>query len=73
MCVVNRTQSSSQRLICITSGTELPGSDGAGGGYPLQIRTLSVTLDGASRILRAPFTYTPDPRIVELFYEVTRM
>uniref|UniRef100_A0A6A7FV03 Plexin-B-like n=1 Tax=Hirondellea gigas TaxID=1518452 RepID=A0A6A7FV03_9CRUS len=65
-CIVNKTQSSSQRLVCVTSGTQLHGSNGVGGGYPLQIRALKVTLDGATRILKAPYTYTPDPRIVEL-------
>lgn len=65
-CIVNKTQSSSQRLVCVTSGTELTGSDGAGSGYPLQIRTLTVNLDSATRTLQAPYTYIPDPRIVEL-------
>lgn len=65
-CIVNKTQSSSQRLVCVTSGTELQGSDGTGGGYPLHVRTLTVTLDGAMRTLKTPYTYTPDPRIVEL-------
>ncbi|KAF2368829.1 IPT domain [Trinorchestia longiramus] len=65
-CVVNKTQSSSQRLVCVTSGTVLPGTDGAGGGYPLQIRRLTVKLDDATRILNTPFTYTPDPTIVDI-------
>ena len=65
-CIVNRTQSSSQRLVCVTSKAELPGAEELGVGYPLLIRTLTVTLDGAVRTLRAPYTYTPDPSIVEL-------
>lgn len=65
-CVVNRTQSSSLRLVCVTGGTQLPGAVGAVGGYPLQVRTLLVKLDGATRVLRTPFTYTPDPRIIDI-------
>ncbi|XP_047736216.1 plexin-B isoform X3 [Hyalella azteca] len=65
-CIANKTQSSSQRLVCVTSATQLPGSNGAGGGYPLQVRTLTVKLDGATRVLTTPFTYTPDPSIVDI-------
>lgn len=64
-CVVNKTQSSSHRLVCLTSrGT--PSGDFEELTLPRKIRTLVVTVDGARRTLTRPFTYTPDPTILEM-------
>ncbi|XP_063589577.1 plexin-B-like isoform X3 [Penaeus indicus] len=62
-CVVNKTQSSSHRLVCTTSR-----ASGAheGGEAPVAVRTLVVTVDGARRSLATPYTYTPDPQVFEL-------
>ncbi|KAK8746915.1 hypothetical protein OTU49_016897 [Cherax quadricarinatus] len=66
-CVVNKTQSSSQRLVCVTSRASASGDVGEEGeGLPRKVRTLVVTVDGARRTLNSPFTYTPDPRVLEL-------
>ncbi|XP_042222495.1 plexin-B-like isoform X2 [Homarus americanus] len=66
-CVVNKTQSSSHRLVCVTSRASAS-EDGSkeGESVPRVVRTLTVTVDGAHRTLASPFTYTPDPRILEL-------
>ncbi|XP_076035062.1 plexin-B-like isoform X2 [Oratosquilla oratoria] len=75
-CVINKTQSSSHRLVCITSRATLASpvvgaagggaEGGAAGGIGLVVRKLKVTVDGAKRSLPSPFTYTPDPTILEL-------
>ncbi|ROT70941.1 Plexin-B [Penaeus vannamei] len=63
-CVVNKTQSSSHRLVCITS--RAAGAHEGGGEAARAVRTLVVTVDGARRTLAAPYTYTPDPQVFEL-------
>ncbi|CAL4133699.1 unnamed protein product [Meganyctiphanes norvegica] len=66
-CIVNKTQSSSHRLVCVTSlaeTTDLLGQDNLN--LPKTVKTLTVTVDGAQRNLQAPYTYTPDPRVLEL-------
>ena len=66
-CVVNKTQSSSHRLVCVTS--QAAGSwDGGkeGKGLPATVQMLAVTVDGARRTLASPFVFTPDPRVLEL-------
>lgn len=64
-CHVNKTQSSSHRLVCVTSKGIASGSvDDIR--LPRKIRTLVITVDGARRSLPMPFTYTPDPTILEL-------
>ncbi|XP_063589572.1 plexin-B-like isoform X1 [Penaeus indicus] len=67
-CVVNKTQSSSQRLVCVTSRMSLSSSEGGkeGAGLPRTARRLIVQVDNAVRVLAEPFTYTPDPRVFEL-------
>nr|XP_045584269.1 plexin-B-like [Procambarus clarkii] len=67
-CLVNKTQSSSHRLVCVTSRAAAPAGDGSGEGegLPRTVRTLTVTVDGAKRTLNSPFTYTPDPQVLEL-------
>lgn len=68
-CIVNRTQSSSHCLVCVTSRGTLVAvgvGDEDGETLPRRIRKLKVTVDGAERTLRDPFTYLPDPRILEL-------
>ena len=60
-CRVNKTQSSSQRLVCITSSSNTQKEK-----QPHKISLLTVTIDNAVRMLRNPFTYTPDPRVLEL-------
>ena len=69
-CIINSTQSSSHRLVCITSG--LQQEEGIDDPKELihsssmKIRSLTVTVDGAKRSLSFPFIYTPDPEILEL-------
>ncbi|KAF2368826.1 Plexin repeat [Trinorchestia longiramus] len=65
-CRVNKTQSSSQRLVCVTSRAGPPNPEGPRAHSQRGIRTLLVTIDNAQRILPLPFTYTPDPRVLEL-------
>ncbi|CAL4079642.1 unnamed protein product [Meganyctiphanes norvegica] len=67
-CTVNKTQSSSHRLVCVTSRGTLSSSDGVQGvmDLPRQVQTLTVIVDGAERTLAHPYTYAPDPRILEL-------
>ncbi|XP_071548582.1 plexin-B-like isoform X2 [Panulirus ornatus] len=66
-CSVNKTQSSSHRLVCVTSRAPVSGDDSKeGDSLPWTVRTLTVTVDGARRTLASPFTYTPDPRVLEL-------
>ncbi|KAA0201739.1 hypothetical protein HAZT_HAZT002018, partial [Hyalella azteca] len=65
-CKVNKTQSSSQRLVCITSRAGPPNPEGSRAHAQRVIRTLVVNIDNAQRILPVPFTYTPDPRVLEL-------
>ncbi|XP_076061241.1 plexin-B-like [Oratosquilla oratoria] len=59
-CVINKTQSSSHRLVCMTSRATGGTIEGRA------VRSLTVTVDGARRVLPLPFTYTPDPTILEL-------
>ncbi|XP_063883556.1 LOW QUALITY PROTEIN: plexin-B-like [Scylla paramamosain] len=66
-CVVNKTQSSSHRLVCVTSrasGSWEGGKEGEG--LPATVRMLTVMVDGARRSLASPFVFTPDPRVLEL-------
>ncbi|XP_066956195.1 plexin-B-like isoform X2 [Macrobrachium rosenbergii] len=68
-CVVNKTQSSSHRLVCITSRASslvLTNGDKESSNLPLTVHQLKVTVDSASRVLETPFTYTPDPKVLEL-------
>ncbi|XP_045114407.1 plexin-B-like isoform X2 [Portunus trituberculatus] len=66
-CIVNKTQSSSHRLVCVTSrASGLTESGKEGEGLPATVKTLTVTVDGARRTLASPFIYTPDPKILEL-------
>ncbi|ROT66373.1 hypothetical protein C7M84_015602 [Penaeus vannamei] len=67
-CVVNKTQSSSHRLVCVTSRMSPSSSEGGkeGAGLPRTARRLVVQVDSAVRVLAEPFTYTPDPRVFEL-------
>lgn len=64
-CVVNKTRSSSHRLVCVTSRSAAEGAKD-NEAVPKKVRRLTVTVDGARRYLDSPFTYTPDPRILEL-------
>ncbi|XP_053632956.2 plexin-B isoform X3 [Cherax quadricarinatus] len=67
-CVVNKTQSSSHRLVCVTSRAAEASGDGnkESEEVPRSVKTLVVTVDGARRTLASPFTYTPDPKVLEL-------
>ncbi|XP_042221398.1 plexin-B-like, partial [Homarus americanus] len=66
-CIVNKTQSSSHRLVCVTSRATASGDSSDEGDGPLRIvRKLTVTVDSAERYLASPFTYKPDPRVLEL-------
>ncbi|XP_068214934.1 plexin-B isoform X1 [Palaemon carinicauda] len=68
-CIVNKTQSSSHRLVCVTSRGSDVAIDGVikeSGEVPSKVRTLTVSVDGAHRTLASPFTFTPDPRVLEL-------
>lgn len=66
-CEVNKTQSSSQRLVCITSRAGVSASTDVSTSHSLKyISSLVVTIDNAQRVLPLPFTYTPDPRVLEL-------
>nr|CAI5855263.1 unnamed protein product [Callosobruchus analis] len=57
ICQVNNTQASSGRLTCITSRAQ----------KPVAISRLTLSIDGANRTLEGnPFTYTPDPTIMEI-------
>ncbi|XP_014294701.1 plexin-B isoform X1 [Halyomorpha halys] len=55
-CVVNATQTSSSRLMCITSQANIPRS----------IKKLILVIDGANRTLSSPFVYKQDPSILEI-------
>ena len=62
-CQVNKTLSSSQRLVCVTGAYEGP----LRGQRSHRVSTLTVHVDNAVRNYREePFTYTPDPRVLEL-------
>uniref|UniRef100_A0A6A7FXH8 Plexin-B-like n=5 Tax=Hirondellea gigas TaxID=1518452 RepID=A0A6A7FXH8_9CRUS len=65
-CKVNKTQSSSQRLVCTTSRNGAFSLDTTKPQTQRMIRTLTVTIDNAVRMMRRPFTYTPDPSVQEL-------
>ena len=66
-CAINKTQSSSHRLVCITPrATHLLSSGIESAKDPMKIKTLTVTVDGAKRHLAMPFEYTADPVILEL-------
>ena len=64
-CHVNKTQSSSHRLVCVTSRdmAEAIAKDHPNG---RTVDRLLVKVDGAARVLPTPFTYTPDPKVHEL-------
>lgn len=55
-CVVNATQTSSSRLMCVTSPANIPRS----------IKKLILVIDGANRTLSSPFIYKQDPTILEI-------
>lgn len=55
-CIVNSTQTSSSRLMCITSQASMPHT----------IKKLIIMIDGANRTLSSPFTYKQDPTILEI-------
>ena len=64
-CHVNKTQSSSHRLLCVTS-RGIPSDGNESLRLPRKIRNLVVTVDGARRTLPMPFTYLPDPKVLEM-------
>ena len=55
-CKVNLSQVSPSRLTCVTS----PAS------RPMEVKDLIVVIDDARRTLSNPYTYTPDPVIVDV-------
>ena len=65
-CVVNKTQSSSQRLVCVTSRAAPATSEISKAHAQRVVRALTVTIDNAVRVLTLPFVYTPDPKVLEL-------
>lgn len=55
-CVVNASQTSSSRLMCVTSASPRPGA----------VSRLTLVIDGANRTLLSPYTYERDPTISEI-------
>lgn len=65
-CSVNKTQSSSQRLVCVTSRAGPSAALTSKAHAQRIIQTLRVTIDDAVRVLPQPFIFTPDPKVLEL-------
>uniref|UniRef100_A0A146MHQ7 Plexin-B n=2 Tax=Lygus hesperus TaxID=30085 RepID=A0A146MHQ7_LYGHE len=55
-CVVNASQTSSSRLLCVTSQAPRPQA----------VSRLTLMIDGANRTLPKPYTYKQDPTILEI-------
>lgn len=55
-CIVNASQTSSSRLLCVTSAAP----------RPTTVSKLTLMIDGANRTLFKPYVYKQDPTILEI-------